>query len=437
MIQQKSGALMWVRASSRPVWKGKGVIGVQGILTDITDKKYAEMQVREAEIEKERLIAQLQQAQKMEAIGTLAGGIAHDFNNILTPIIMGTEMVMTNVPPENMAHPVLKKVLEAGVRAKELVQQILTFSRQSDLEKRPLRLIPLLKESLKMARSTLPSSIEIRQNLNVERDLILANPTQVHQVMMNMFTNAAHAMREGGGILEFVLEEETLDDAKAAKVPELTSGRFLKMKVRDTGHGMDRWTMSQIFDPFFTTKERGEGTGLGLSIVHGIVRSCQGAIRVESQKGKGTTFTIYLPSLKALAAEPIAEEKPIPRGTQRILLVDDEAVIVEMYSEILRCLGYTVDSSVDPLRALDLFRADPACYDLVITDMTMPKMRGDRLAAEVMRLRPEIPVILCTGFSDQISESIAREMGIRAFVMKPIVIGDIAEKIRRVLEGGT
>jgi len=292
-------------------------------------------QIQKAEQERESLTAQLQQAQKMEAIGTLAGGIAHDFNNILTPIIMGAELALMSTPVENHAHALLEKVISSGMRAKELVQQILTFSRQSDLERRPLKLAPTLKEALKLARASLPSTIEIQQDIRVQKDLVLANPTQVHQVVMNLITNAAHAMREEGGVLEIALHQEHLEETVVAGVPELSPGHFLRLTRKDAGQGMDRKTVERIFDPFFTTKERGEGTGLGLSIVHGIIRSYDGAIRVESRLGEGTRFEIYLPLEET--AEEVNREKhqQIPRGCERVLLVDDEPMIVEIHSNML------------------------------------------------------------------------------------------------------
>ncbi|MBW1783996.1 MAG: response regulator [Deltaproteobacteria bacterium] len=392
------------------------------------------MRIQESENEKRALSEQLQQAQKMEAIGTLAGGIAHDFNNILMPIIMGSEMALMRVPIENEAYPLIQKILDAGVRAKDLVQQILTFSRQTDLEKRKLKLLPILKETLKLARAALPSTIEIRQDIHAENDMILANPTQVHQVMMNLFANAGHAMRENGGILEITVHEKYLDTSATADVPGLTAGNFLKMTVRDTGLGMDQRTMERVFDPFFTTKERGDGTGLGLSIVHGIVTSTGGAIQVESRVGEGSSFTLYFPVTKAAKQMDREEEKPIPKGTEKILLVDDEPVVAEIYGELLGHLGYTVEISTSPLDALETFKEDPRAFDLLITDMTMPSLTGDKLAVEVMRIRPDMPVILCTGFSERISEDEAHDLGIGAFIEKPMVVADVAEKIRRVLE---
>jgi PAS domain S-box-containing protein len=390
-------------------------------------------QIAEAEKEKEDLTRQLYQAQKLEAIGTLAGGIAHDFNNILAPIIMGAELALMTTPIENQAHPMMQKVLTAAMRAKDLVQQILAFSRQSDLERRPMQLCPLLKETIKLARASLPATIEIRHDLRAQKDLVLGNPTQVHQVMMNLFANAGHAMRANGGVLEVGLENEVVEDGRAVGVPEIRPGHYAKLIVSDTGHGMDRSTLEQIFNPFFTTKERGEGTGLGLSIVHGIIKSYDGAIGVKSQPGQGTCFTIWLPLVKAEPKDQAAEAAPLPLGTERILFVDDEPFIIELSRQILERLGYRVDTRTNPLDALEVFKNDPGGYDLVITDMTMPRMTGDRLALELLRIRPEMPILLCTGFSERITEAAALEMGIRGFIMKPIAVAEIARKIRKAL----
>ncbi|MCU0595206.1 MAG: GAF domain-containing protein, partial [Desulfobacterota bacterium] len=390
-------------------------------------------QIAEAEKEKEDLTRQLYQAQKLEAIGTLAGGIAHDFNNILAPIIMGAELALMTIPVENQAHPMMQKVLTAGMRAKDLVQQILAFSRQSDLERRPMRLGPLLKETIKLARASLPATIEIRQNVNPQKDLVLANPTQVHQVMMNLFANAGHAMRVNGGVLEVTLENEIVEEGRALGVPDIRAGHFAKLTVSDSGHGMDPSTLERIFNPFFTTKERGEGTGLGLSIVHGIIKSYDGAITAKSQPGQGTSFTIWIPLVEAEAKDQAPEPVPLPLGHERILFVDDEPFIVEISRQILERLGYRVETRTDPLDALEIFKRDPGLYDLVITDMTMPKMTGDRLALEILRIRPEIPILLCTGFSERMTEAAAMEMGIIGFIMKPIAVAEIARKVRQAL----
>jgi PAS domain S-box-containing protein len=391
-------------------------------------------QIAAAEKEKEELTRQLYQAQKLEAIGTLAGGIAHDFNNILSPIIMGAELALMTVPLGNQAYPMIQKILAAGTRAKDLVQQILAFSRQSDLERKPLSLAPLIKETVKLARASLPSTIEIRQKIDAERDVVLANPTQVHQLMMNLIANAGHAMRATGGVLEVRLENKNVEDGAGAWGPEIQAGHFAKLIVSDTGHGIDAMTRERIFNPFFSTKVRGEGTGLGLSIVHGIIKSYGGAITVESRPGHGASFTILIPLVGDDPEEPTSESPPLPFGHERILFVDDEPFIMEISKQILNRLGYQVDTRTDPLEALERFRKDPGRYDLVITDMTMPGMTGDRLAVELLRIRPGLPILLCTGFSEQITEASALEMGIKGFILKPMAMAEIAQKIREVLE---
>lgn len=393
------------------------------------------VQIQDSQKEKEDLMRQLHQAQKMEAIGTLAGGIAHDFNNILAPILVSTEMALLNIPPEHTAKPMLKRVLIAVDRAKDLVNQILSFSRQGDLQKGPMQVGPILKEAVKLSRAALPATIEIRQDIQTESDMVLADPTQMHQVIVNLVTNAAHAMRSEGGVLEITLGEEILDENTATEMnASLIPGPFLKLMVRDSGHGMDSKTLEKIFDPFFTTKKRGEGTGLGLATVHGIIRNCNGAVVAESQLGQGSCFTVYLPRLESPNKEKEEERQSMPRGTERILFVDDEPMIAEIYADMLRFLGYEVECMTDPLETLKAFRMNPEAYDLVITDMTMPKMTGEELGKEIMRIRPDIPLILCTGFTEKISESKAIQLGFCAFVMKPVVTKEIAQKVRLALD---
>ncbi len=409
---------------------------IQKVQADAIELQTRLVQIQEAQKEKEALTLQLHHAQKMEAIGTLAGGIAHDFNNILTPIMMGAEFVLMNLSGENESQRMLNRILEAVARAKDLVDQILTFSRQDDLKKYPINLAPILKETVKLARAALPSTIEIRENIDSRNDVIMANPTQMHQLIMNLITNAAHAMRAKGGILEISLKPKTLDEMAAVHMkPPVVPGAFLKLTVKDSGHGMNPDIMAKIFDPYFTTKKRGEGTGMGLSTVHGIVGACKGAVQVESEQGKGSLFTVYLPGLSSTAKKTLRQHKVIPRGTERILFVDDEPMIANTYADMLAPLGYRVDCRTDPLDTLEAFRNNPFKYDLVITDMTMPKMTGEELGAEIMRIRPEIPVILCTGFSDRMSEEIALELGFCNFVRKPVVIGEVANLIRAALDG--
>ena len=384
-----------------------------------------------------RLEKQLRQAQKMEAIGTLAGGIAHDFNNILTIIIGYAEILLDGVSGDDAMREDLEEVLKAGYRARGLVEQILTFSRQTDQERRPLQIAPIVKEALKLLRASIPKTVEIRENIVPESGMILADPTQIHQVLMNLCTNSAHAMREKGGRLEVGLIDVDLDYETAAQYPDLSPGPYLRLTVSDTGHGMDRTVRERIFDPFFTTKGPGEGTGLGLAMVYGIVKSHRGEITVYSEPGKGTTFHVFLPKVEVESIPSPEPLVPLYQGKERILFVDDEEAVVQMGRKMLERLGYEVIISTDGREALEIFRSQPEQIDLVITDQTMPNITGAELARELMGIRPDIPIILCTGFSEVISVEEAKALGIREFVMKPFATREIAEITRHVLDNDT
>ena len=403
------------------------IIGHLSSGEDITEQKRAEK-------DKRKLEEQLIQAQRMESIGTLAEGIAHDFNNILSPIMIYTEIVMSSIPDESPLQSNLKKIFKASERARDLVQQILTFSRQTEKELKPLEVGSVFKETLKLLRSSLPTTIEIRQKIKTKSGIILADPTQIHQVLMNLCTNAFHAMRDKGGVLDVTLQDIHIDAEAVNQYPDLNSGPYLRLTVSDTGHGMAPEIMERIFDPYFTTKEKGEGTGLGLSVIHGIVRGYSGAINVKSEPGKGTTFYLLFPRIEK---EVYSGEKTIisiPGGNERIFFVDDEKYMVDAVKPMLEGIGYQVTTRTSSLEALEAFRAQPEKFDLVITDMTMPYMTGAELARGIIKIRSDIPIILCTGFSELIDEKKAKEMGIRAFVMKPIVRREMAEIIREVLE---
>jgi len=376
---------------------------------------------------------QLLQAQKMEAIGTLAGGIAHDFNNILTSILGYTEIALSDVPPESTARKDLCQVLEAAQRAKDLVAQILAFSRQTEGERKPIELAPIIKEAIKMLRAVLPTTTEIRYHIAPDLSVVNADPTQIHQVLMNLCTNAAQAMPKGG-LLEVALTNVELDEKLCAELEDLTPGSYVKLTVSDTGCGMDETTLERIFDPFFTTKAPGEGTGMGLSVVHGIVKSHGGDITVHSEPGVGTTFDVYLPAVESIGEIAPEVVEPVRGGNESILFVDDEPAVVDISKRTLERLGYHVTTRTSSIEALELFRVKRDDFDLVITDQTMPNMTGSDLATEILRIRSDIPIILCTGFSHAISPEKAAALGIREFVMKPIVGAQLGRTVRRVLD---
>jgi two-component system, cell cycle sensor histidine kinase and response regulator CckA len=377
---------------------------------------------------------QLLQAQKMQALGTLAGGIAHDFNNILFAMMGFAELALDEIPQGTTIHSNLNQILVAGRRAKDLVRQILTFSRQTDEVKRPVQIAPIVKETLKFLRASLPTTVEIRHAIDPQLGTILARPTQIHQILMNLCTNAAHAMREKGGRLTVTLNQVELDSEPSPQLTGISPGRYLKLTVSDTGHGMSQEIADRIFEPYFTTKRAGEGTGLGLAVVHGIVESHEGRIEMQTRAKRGTTFSVYLPVIDEVSPNQADDGDIAPTGRETILVVDDEELLAAVTKQILESLGYRVAAETDSLEALDLFGSMPERFDLVITDMTMPNLTGIELAIKMKAVRPEVPVIVCTGFSDQISQDIAKDMGIEALVMKPVLKVELAKTVRRVLD---
>lgn len=408
-------------------------------ITEITNKQLREEieERKHAEKKNETLEKQLRQAMKMEAIGTLAGGIAHDFNNILSAIIGYCQIAKLQLPADDKAAKYLDQVLIAGHRAAELVQQILTFSRQGEEQLKPLNVQPLLKEVLKLLRSSLPTTITLKETISDNCGMILANPGQVHQVLMNICTNARQAIGEELGTLSVSLSQVQLtEDRIITDCLGKMNGTYLDLAISDTGCGMDNGTVSKIFDPFFTTKEVGKGTGLGLAVVHGIIKQHKGEITVTSKEGKGTTFHIYLPVItqKEIICEQIIPED-IPHGDgERILFVDDEITIANMMQIILTDLGYKTTILTSSLEAVKTYQKNPAHFDLVITDMTMPEMTGVELSRKLLTLQPDVSIILCTGFSESIDASRAKSIGIRKFLDKPFDQLTLAKTIRNVLK---
>ncbi len=404
------------------------VIGAASLVQDITEKINFDH-------EREKLQESLRQAQKMEAVGTLAGGIAHDFNNILSAIIGYTDLAREDLPKESPTVSSLNKVLTAGNRAKELVTQILAFSRQSELKLIPVQIHHIVNEALKLLRSSIPTTIEIRKNIDSQSGTVLSDATQIHQITMNLCTNAYHAMRSAGGVLAVTIRPILIEEGDLKiKSFDLTPGPYVEFMVSDTGIGMDRPTVAKIFNPYFTTKKKGEGTGLGLSVVHGIVKSYGGHITVYSEPGQGTTFRIYLPQIISDKPSDISERtKGYPTGNERALIVDDEEVLVNMSKMMLTSLGYDVTIMTSSSMALQIFEKAPDNFDFIISDMNMPKMNGAELIRRILKIRPDIPIILCTGFSELIDSEKASALGVKKFLMKPVLKRELAEAVREVL----
>ena len=382
--------------------------------------------------ERKRLEDQLRQVHKMQAIGTLAGGIAHDFNNILAAILGYTELALFDVSAGSALQRNLQEVLKAGQRARDLVRQILAFSRQDSQERQPLTLHTLVQETLTLLRASLPTTIAMQQHLDEQAGTILANPTQMHQVLMNLCTNAEYAMRNIGGVLEVCVDAVFVDAIFAEHHTALRPGPYVRLTVTDTGDGMPPEVVERIFEPFFTTKGVGEGTGMGLAVAHGIVTNHGGAIIVQSTLGVGTTFAVYLPRITEAATSEKQGDEALPQGQGRILFVDDEEALAYMAQALLTRLGYEVVIKTSSLAALETFRITPERFDLLITDQTMPALTGEALAREIRHLRPDIPIILCTGFSHTMDADKAMTLGINAFLMKPLVVQDLGLAIRQV-----
>ena len=436
-VQQyrRNGSKFWMSISGRLIRDDKGMPQIiEGFGIDITSRKNLENQLR--------------RAQKMETIGTLAGGIAHDFKNILGVMVGCTELAVVKTPETSQSQIYLSKVLEACSRATSLVNQILMFSRQSESEIKPVHLSDIVRETLKFIRATLPATIEIREKITIESDAVLADPTQIHQVLMNLCTNSAHAMQSKGGVLVVGLTEAEFCPEETDMQIDATPQHFIELYIRDTGHGMSKETLERIFDPFFTTKPVGEGTGLGLSVVHGIVNKLNGSIRVKSEPGAGSIFHVYFPRFDSPhlimedAKNPdkdlTGSEPPVEsgRGSGRILLVDDEPLLLETLTEMLTDLGYSVTAANRSSEAYEIFQTDPTGFHTVITDLTMPEMTGIDLARKITRINPDMPVVLCTGFSELIQQDQTHAAGIREILYKPVVRAQLSTAILKVRKKG-
>jgi C4-dicarboxylate-specific signal transduction histidine kinase/CheY-like chemotaxis protein len=384
--------------------------------------------------ERKQLDESIRQTQKMESIGSLAGGIAHDFNNLLFPIICMSEILLEDLPQDSLEHGNAQVILNAGIRAGDLVKQILAFSRQSEHILQPVRIQNILKEVLKLSRSTIPSNIKIKENIDTNCGLIMADATQIHQVAMNLITNAFHAIEEKNGIIDVTLKQIEL---KNGEIPNslLKTGLYIQLSVADNGGGMTQSVQKKIFDPYFTTKEIGKGTGLGLAVVYGIIKEHKGDITVSSEEGKGSTFNVYLPLMKTNII-PVLDNQSLklPTGTENILLVDDEISVAKLEGQILSRLGYNITEQTNSFVALNEFKTNPEKFDLVISDMAMPNMTGDQLAREILSIRPDMPIIICTGFSERVNKEQAEIIGVKGFLMKPFIINDIAQMVRNVLD---
>ena len=423
---------------SRMSWENVHVTGINGEKKIVSAKNIPipEQNLMISTVQdvtqKVQLEDQLRHTQKMKSIDTLTGGISHDFNNILSIMVGNTELALDEISESNPAYQYLLNIKNAGLRAADIIKQLLEFSKKTETRKKPINLVPLIEESLKLVRAVVPASVDIRTDLPEDCDPIMGNPSQIHQIMINLCSNASEAM-DDGGILEINLENVHLDDRYVLVDKDLISGDYVKLSVRDTGRGIDPDDLCRIFDPYFTTKDVGKGSGMGLAVVHGIVKSWGGSIIVNSEPGQGSTITIYFPVTDMQMESDAPIENELPSGNKRILFVDDEPLIVELAQKMLEKMGYRVTTRLDPLDALDLFVENPHQFDLGILDITMPHMTGDNLAIEILKHNPDIPLILCTGHREKMYETHLLDIGIRDFLMKPLLKEDLANIVQRVL----
>jgi two-component system, cell cycle sensor histidine kinase and response regulator CckA len=424
--RKKDGSVFSVETSlSRLSFQGRDVY--ISAVRDVTDRLRAEE-------ERIKLEVKLRQSQKMEAIGTLAGGIAHDFNNVLGIIVVNTELVMYEIPEGAEIHENLEEIMKACLRARDMVRQILAFSRKDEARTKPIMIKPLIKESIKLFRSSILDNIEIEQDLNAESDIVMADPTQMHQILMNLYNNAAYVLKETGGVIGVSLKNIDIQDDRSTGYPGLAKGKYLLLSVSDTGEGIHPEILERIFEPYFTTKKFGEGSGMGLAIAHGIVKSHGGIITVESKPGRGAVFNVVLPVVEADIKFEEEYEMFCPSGNERLLFVDDEKPITDAMNIMLTRLGYTVTSRTSSIDALKTFRENKDAFDLVITDLVMPHMTGVELSKEISSIKPDIPIILCTGYSEMIDDEMINQAGIKYRTTKPLVMSEMANVIREALD---
>ncbi|WP_020588695.1 cache domain-containing protein [Desulfobacter curvatus] len=420
---RKDGSFVWTEIKASFLRDEAGRANrVLGVTRDITQRR--------------RIERRLQQSQKMEAIGTLAGGIAHDFNNILSSILGFTELarLQCNADPDVIKS--LDKIYSAGIRARDLIRHILIFSRQQEIRREPLVIMPLVKECLTFIRASIPKNIEIIQKLDAHDITVVADASQIHQIIMNLCTNAAHAMEGKNGIIEVGLKSIRIENWEEIRIKGLDPGNYIELSITDSGCGIPKPVMDRIYEPFFTTKDKGQGTGMGLSIVHGIVKDMGGGISAYSEPGKGSVFKIYLPAGTGKGESTVFPGLPLTKESGRILMVDDEEDIVISGRLILMTMGYEVTGVTDSLEALEIFKKDPQAFDLVLSDLTMPRMTGIQLIREIRKLRRDIPIILSTGFSD-VTSAAAKKGGAFAVIMKPLIARELAEAVRAALNPKT
>ena len=424
---KKDGSTIWIEISAGFLRNDQGEPdAILGISRDISDRKRADE-------ERKKLHQHLDQARKMEAIGILAGGIAHDFNNILSGQMGFTDLAMYEAKDNETLKRYLNQVTSASLRARDLVRQILTFSRESEVEKQPITINPVIKESLKFIRASLPAGIEIHRDLRVEQGRVFGDATQIYQVLMELFTNAAHAMKDHGGVLDIVLDRVQLENAQTGFWGKIFAGVFIELVISDTGCGIHKKYLDRIFEPFFTTKARGEGTGMGLATVYGIVKEMGGGISVYSEVGVGTTFRILLPEYDQAEPVQIDINTELKKGQGNILVVDDEEAIAESSCDILNILGYSTVMETDSLKAVEHVKNNPQHYDLVLTDMTMPRLDGFGLAKQIKKINPDISIVLATGFSHSQTKEKCRDAGIEDMVMKPMTAGELSSVVEKAI----